>query len=146
MFGVCYPFHLLLSCTPSLCWSPLDFPSPPALVLCINCSVFHHLKVAGRLPYLNRSEGKIDVNRILSTTVVFLHFPRNLTSFTRRVMVIIRHVRSPSWTNKKDLPYWEHFLNNLKKTSKTDRNVGFKYILTSEIPGNNSNFNFMLYN
>ena len=44
---------------------------------------------------------------------------------------------------KKDLPYWGPFLNNLKKTSKTDRNVGFKDVLTLEIPGNNSNFNFM---
>ena len=44
---------------------------------------------------------------------------------------------------KKDLPHWGPFLNNLKKTSKTDRNVGFKDVLTLEIPGNNSNFNFM---
>ena len=31
--------------------------------------------------------------------------------------------------------------NNLKETSKTGRNVGFKDILTSENPGNNSNLN-----
>ena len=31
-------------------------------------------------------------------------------------------------------------LNHLKKTSKTGRSVGFKDILTSENPGNNSKF------
>ena len=40
-------------------------PSHP--ISCTNCSAFH-LKVAARLPYLNRSAGKIGVNRILSTT------------------------------------------------------------------------------
>jgi len=34
------------------------------------------------------------------------------------------------------------FLNNLTQTSKNGRNVGFKDILTSETPGNISNFKF----
>ena len=45
--------------------------SPPPSsrpTLCTNCSAFHHLMVAARLPYLNRSADKIDVNRILSMT------------------------------------------------------------------------------
>ena len=37
-------------------------PSRP--ISCTNCSAFH-LKVAAKLPYLNRSAGKIGVNRIL---------------------------------------------------------------------------------
>ena len=41
----------------------------------------------------------------LSATFFFLRFPLNLTSFTRRVMVMIRHVRSPSGTTKNDWPY-----------------------------------------
>ena len=32
----------------------------------------------------------------------------------------------------------DNILNNLKKTSKTGRNISFKDILTSENPGNNS--------
>ena len=56
-------FHLLLVTF----WVPRPPPSSrPAL--CTNCSAFHHLMVAARLPYLNRSAGKIDVNRILSMT------------------------------------------------------------------------------
>ena len=36
-----------------------------------------------------------------------------------------------------------NILNNLKKASKTGRNVGFKDILTSEIPETIQNFNFL---
>ena len=57
--------------------------------------------------------------------LIGLHFPRILTSFTRRVIITIRHVRLPSWTNKKKHPpYWKLF-NNLKRNSKTGQNVGF---------------------
>ena len=37
----------------------------------------------------------------------------------------------------------EGAVNNLKKTNKTGGNVGVKDILTSENPGNNSNFSFL---
>ena len=35
-------------------------------------------------------------DNLLSTTVFFVHFPRNFTSFTRRVKFMIRHVPAPS--------------------------------------------------
>ena len=62
---------------------------------------------------------------------VFLHFPRILTPFTRRVMVTIRHVRSSSRTTKRSAILIT-FLNNPKKTSKTGGNVVLKDTLTSE--------------
>ena len=43
----------------------LQSSHPSRSISCTNCSAFH-LKLAARLPYLNRSAGKIDVNRILS--------------------------------------------------------------------------------
>ena len=38
------------------------------------------------------------------------------------------------------IPHIGSILNNLKKTNKTGQNIGFKDILTSENPGNNSKF------
>ena len=48
--------------------------------------------------------------------------------------------------NNKTIRHIDNILNNLKKTRKTGQNVGFKDILTSENPGNNSkNFNCYMF-
>ena len=42
---------------------------------------------------------------------------------------------------QKTIRHTGNIWNNLRETSKTGQNVGFKDILTSENPGNNSNLN-----